>query len=246
MLGFTYAKIIRPFSSNYQLSIIKRRLDMTNEKPSWIEIAKNPVTVLSIFLALVGGKFVLGIPFGSLTEVSKDGMKFSQNAKGEIASLSSQLNAATQSIEEIKKQLSSTPLSSEAKSKIFVASQIVSDQTAQIATVSNNAESGKTELVGFIWIGDYKKVWQRMQLISPVTNSLLKEAPKQIAPSSVFTLAGNMVLRDGLPKNDDEYFRGRKSIGVIPSGTRIKILAAPVAIDREFAVQYWVKVEVQP
>jgi hypothetical protein len=38
---------------------------MANEKPTWIEIAKNPVTVLSIFLALVGAKFILGIPFGT-------------------------------------------------------------------------------------------------------------------------------------------------------------------------------------
>jgi hypothetical protein len=221
---------------------------MANEKPTWIEIAKNPVTVLSIFLALVGAKFILGIPFGSVSEITKDGMKFTRDAKGEIAALSSQLNAATQSIEEIKKQISSTskPLSFEAKSEIFKASQTVSDQTAQIATVGTNNESGKAELIGFIWIGDYNKVWQRIQLVSPVTNAPLKEAPTRIAPSAVFTVSGNMVLRDGLPKNDDEYFRGRKSIGVIPTGTRIKILSIPVGIDREFAVQYWAKVEIQP
>ncbi|WP_428380930.1 hypothetical protein [Nevskia ramosa] len=222
--------------------------NMAAEKAAWIEISKYPVAVMSIFLALVGAKFILGIPFGSVSEITKDGIKFTQDAKGELASLGAQLNAATKSIEEIKAQLSTKPLSSESKSAIFEASQTVSDQTAQIATVSSSGDSRDTKTSGYIWIGDYNKVsatWQRVKLVSATTNAALVSAPSSVSPGTVFTVSGNMVLRDGLPRNDSTYFQGQKSLGVLPVGTRIKILSAPVGIDREFAVQYWAQVVAQ-
>ena len=40
---------------------------MAGEKSSLVELAKYPVAVLSIFLALVGAKYVLDIPFGSVS-----------------------------------------------------------------------------------------------------------------------------------------------------------------------------------
>lgn len=219
---------------------------MAEDKSPFIEIAKYPVVVLSIFLALVGAKYFLDIPFGSVSEITRDGVKFTQEAKGEIASLSAQLNGAIKSIEEIKRQLPSKSLSPEAKSEIFEASQTVPDQTAQLTTVKS-ADAGP-ELTGYIWIGDYSKAtstWQRVKLVSPTTNSPLASAPPTIAPGAVFAVSGNMVLRDGLPPDDGAYFQARKSLGVLPTGTRVKVLSAPVAIDREFAVQYWLQVVAQ-
>lgn len=219
---------------------------MAEDKSPFIEIAKYPVVVLSIFLALVGAKYFLDIPFGSVSEITRDGVKFTQDAKGEIASLSAQLNGAIKSIEEIKRQLPSKSLSPEAKSEIFEASQTVPDQTAQLTTVKS-ADAGP-ELTGYIWIGDYSKAtstWQRVKLVSPTTNSPLASAPPTIAPGAVFAVSGNMVLRDGLPPDDGAYFQARKSLGVLPTGTRVKVLSAPVAIDREFAVQYWLQVVAQ-
>ena len=219
---------------------------MAEEKSTLVELAKYPVAVLSIFLALVGAKYVLDIPFGSVSEITKDGVKFTQDAKGEIASLSAQLNGAMKSIEEIKRQLPSKSLSTEAKSEIFEASQTVPDQTAQLTTVKST-DAG-AELTGYIWIGDYSKAtstWQRVKLVSPTTNAPLASAPPTIAPGAVFAVSGNMVLRDGLPQNDGAYFQGRKSLGVLPTGTRVKVLSAPVAIDREFAAQYWLQVVAQ-
>jgi len=217
------------------------------ESPSaWVEVLKYPAAVLSIFLALLGAKYLLGIPFGAVTEITKDGIKFTQEARGELASLSAQLNAAQRSIDELKKQVATTPLSHEAKAEIFEASQTVSDQTAQVATV--RAAAGDGEQVGYIWIGDYSRgtaTWQRVKLVSPTTNSAVTMAPAAITPGAVYAVSGNMVLRDGLPRNDGDYFQGRRSLGVLPVGTRVKVLAAPVAIDREFAVQYWLQVAVQ-
>lgn len=222
---------------------------MAYDKITSIELAKYPITVFSVFLALVGAKFILGIPFGSVSEITKDGVKFTQDAKGEIAALSAQLNAATKSIEEIKKQLPPGSVTPEAKSAIFEASQTVSDQTAQVANVKMNPDMGKGDLSGYIWIGDYSKTsssWQRVKLVSPTTNASLMSAPSTIAPGTVFSVSGNMVLRDGLPQNDTTYFQGRRSLGILPIGTRVKILSTPVGIDREFAVQYWVQVAIQP
>ncbi|MBB5019311.1 hypothetical protein HNQ59_002609 [Chitinivorax tropicus] len=222
---------------------------MTDQKSSWVELAKYPIAVLSVFLALVGGKFILGIPFGSVSEISTDGVKFTQDAKGEIAALSAQLNAATKSIEEIKKQLPAHTMSAESKSEIFEASQTVSDQTAQIATIKPDGGGGKSEQTGYIWIGDYNKAaasWQRMKLVSPTTNAPLANPPTTIAPGTVFSVSGNMVLRDGLPANDIQYYQARRSLGVLPVGTRIKVLSTPVGVDREFAIQYWVQVAIQP
>ena len=67
---------------------------MADQSTTMTELAKYPLAVLSIFLALVGAKYILGVPFGAVTEITKDGVKFSQEAKGEIASLSAQINAA--------------------------------------------------------------------------------------------------------------------------------------------------------
>lgn len=222
---------------------------MADEKSTLIDLAKYPIAVLSIFLALVGAKYILGIPFDSVSEITKDGIKFTQDAKGEIAALSSRLNAATKSIEEIKKQIPAQSLSPEARSAVFEASQTVPDQTAQIATVGGNTEGGKAGISGYIWIGDYNKAsssWQRVKLVSPTTNAPLSNAPSSVTRGTLFTVSGNMVLRDGLPRNDAEYFQGRKSLGVLPTGTRIMISSDPVGIDREFAVQYWARVTVQP
>ncbi|MEJ8847276.1 hypothetical protein [Variovorax rhizosphaerae] len=188
---------------------------MAEQVNPYVELAKYPLAVASIFLALVGAKFVLGIPFGAISKLTKDGVEFAQEAKGEIASLSAQVNAATKAIDEIKKQVPSKPLSSEAKSDIFEASQTVSNQTAQVATVGSDSLSGRSPAAGFIWIGDYTKslsAWQRVKLVSPTTNAPLTTPPSSVAPGTVFTLSSNMVLRDGLPANDTEYFQGRRSL----------------------------------
>lgn len=214
----------------------------------YVELAKYPVAVAAVFLALVGAKFILEVPFGAVTKIGKDGVEFAQEAKGELASLGSQLNAATKAIEEIKKELSAKALSAEARGAIFEASQTVSNQTAQLATLRREVAAGTDEQTGYIWIGDISKSsssWQRIKLLSPATNAPLATPPSSISPGATFTVSGNMVLRDGLPANDADYFQARKSLGVLPIGTKVRVLAKPVGIDREFAVQYWANVAIQ-
>jgi hypothetical protein len=47
----------------------------------------------------------------------------------------------------------------------------------------------------------------------------------------------------GLPSNDADYFRARMSLGVIPRGTSVRLVNAPVAIDRPYAAPYWAQIE---
>lgn len=47
----------------------------------------------------------------------------------------------------------------------------------------------------------------------------------------------------GLPSNDADCSRVRKSLGVIPRGTSVRLVNAPVAIDRPYAVPYWAQIE---
>ena len=172
-------------------------------------------------------------------------MKFSQDAKGEIASLAAQVNATSKGLEELKSQISTKPLSVQAKADIFEASQTVSNQTADLANVKSDKGGSGPEVRGFIWIGDYAAgAWTRTKLVSPTTNAALSDPPTSIAAGTTFAVSANMVLRDSLPRNDAEYFQGRKSLGIVATGTKVRVLAAPVAIDREFAVQYWVQVAV--
>lgn len=213
-----------------------------------VELFKYPVAVLAIFLALVGAKYVLGIPFGSISELTKDGVKFTQDAKGEIASLSAQVNAISKALEELKKQVPEKPLTSSARSAIFEASQTVSTQTAQLTSLDPPRDASAQVQKGYIWIGDYDrsaKAWGRVKLLSAASNSPLTLSPEAVTPGSIYAVSANMVLRDGLPPNNAEYFQARKSLGVIPIGTKVVAISQPVAVDREFAVQYWLEVAIQ-
>jgi hypothetical protein len=219
---------------------------MSNEHKSTIaELLKYPLAALSIFLALVGAKHVLEIPFDSLSKITKDGIEFRQEAKGELASLAAQLHATTTAIEEIKRQLPTQSISPSAKSNISEASETVPEQTARIASVETISKDTEKPLKGFIWIGDYNKdtkKWLRTKLISPTDNSPVSLSPEEITPGTSYSVSANMVLRDGLPPNTNEYFQARRSLGVVPLGKKITMQATPTAVDRGFATQYWAEI----
>ena len=216
---------------------------MADEQSKMVELLKYPALVFSILVALIIAKYALGITFGPVTEVSKDGVKFGQAEKGELAAIASRLNGAIAEIEELRRHLPAARSSSpQAQSTVFEAAQTVSDQTAQIASISSNPSNTSVQQ-GYIWIGNYKDRWTPAKLGIPGTGQAVTVAPSQLAPGTEYQVLGNMVVRDGLPNNDATYFEGRKSLGTIPRGTKIRLVEQPMAIDRQFATQYWVKVE---
>ncbi|RZI86782.1 MAG: hypothetical protein EOP38_00350 [Rubrivivax sp.] len=219
---------------------------MADEKSNVVELLKYPIIIFSILLALVASRYLLGITFGQVAEVTANGVKFSQDAKGEIAALAAQVNSATAAIEELRKQSGQhEALSPKAQSDIFEASQTVSNQTAQVAKLPSDQGVDSQKSRGYIWIGDYKGAWTRVKLAPVNANEPITYGPGQILPGSDFKVLGNMVVREGLPPNNVDYYQSRKSLGIIPAGSKVRILSAPTGIDREFAVQYWAEVAVQ-
>lgn len=216
-----------------------------NPQAAWVELFKYPVTILSLLLALVVAKSLLGIQFGQVTELGPGGIKFAQEARAEIADIASKLNGALAEIEALKKAAPAAQTASpQTQKEVFAATQTVSDQTAQLANVAREiAPNGPVTRKGYIWIGDYKNSWGRVMLGTGENDTPVKARPEDLPLSATYTALGNLVVRDGLPSNDAEYFRARSSLGVVPKGTSLKLVGTPVAIDREYAVQYWAQIE---
>lgn len=218
---------------------------MSNGESKTVALLKYPVTIFSILIALLFAKWWLGITFGQIQELGPGGVKFSSEAKGELTDIASKLNGALAEIEELKKAVPAHEVrSSEAQATVFEAAQTVSDQTAQLAALPKASAAGTGASGGFIWIGDYQNGWRRVKLAEPDKGQPITAPPDQLLAGTEYKVLGNMVVRGGLPGNDAQYFQGQKSLGTLPRGTKIRLADKPVAINREFAVQYWVKVEV--
>lgn len=221
---------------------------MSDDRKSglWVELLKYPVTIFSFVLALVVAKSLLGIQFGQVTELGPGGVKFAQQASAEIADLAGKLNGALAEIEALKKVLPDTRANTDqGRKEVFAASQTVSDQTAALANVTRDPVPNAAPVRrGYIWIGDFSNGnWSKTMLGSGARDDPVKDPPASLALSATYTTLGNMVVRDGLPSNDADYFRARPSLGVIPRGTPVRLVNTPVAIDRQYAVQYWAQIE---
>jgi hypothetical protein len=220
---------------------------MSNEKSAYVELLKYPIVILSILLALIVAKHALGITFGPVKEITKNGVSFDTEVKGGMADLSSRLNEATKEIDELRKLVPVPANQADAiKASVSVAAQTVSEQTAQLSKLSvSSADSTTTR--GFMFIGNYDgSTWSEEKLASPDTGQPIATPPDQIQPGSIFKVTDNMVVREGLPANTPKYYRDQKSLGTIISGTKIKIMGTPTGINRGFAMQYWAQVELIP
>ncbi|MBU0514683.1 MAG: hypothetical protein KJ621_07915 [Proteobacteria bacterium] len=225
---------------------------MAEEQPVWAGLLKYPVTIFTVLVALIIAKYALGITFGPVKRVGPSGIEFVQDAKAAIVDLDGKLRGLAAKIEAMKRQLvwkalgprpAQMSISRQAQISIFKATQTVSDQTARLAKFSAARSRDASKPTGFIWIGDYKNGWSKVMLGAVETGQPITVPPKQLLPGTEYRVRGNMIVRDGLPSNDAVYFRGRKSLGVIARGTKIRLVKTPMPINRRFAVQYWAEVE---
>jgi hypothetical protein len=211
-----------------------------------IEVLKYPVLVFSLLLALIAARYLLGLEFGVVTEVGTGGVKFAEKSQATyeaLTSLESKVNQALVELEQLKKTTSQPPSTPEAQARVAEAAQTVSDQTAKVAQIQLPDRGRTDKLRGYIWIGDFDGNWSRVKLASPNTGQAIAAAPAQLQRGTEYTVLGNMVIRDGMPTNDDSYFRGRGSLGVLPAGTRVRLVSPPTGIKRSFATQFWAEVE---
>lgn len=205
-----------------------------------VQLWKYPITVLTILFALIMAKW-----FGlNIKGISPQGIEFAQQETGvKLADIESKLNETLAELAGLRKhiQLNKGEVD-QIELKAFEAAQTVSDQTAKLGKFSPlSAETG-SQRRGFIWIGDYKDKWDRPMLAALDTGQPITLTPEKILRGTEYRVLSNIVVRDGLPQNDSEYFRARKSLGVIPEGTKIRIVSTPKSIDRGFAVQYWAEI----
>lgn len=214
---------------------------MADESSKAVALLKYPIMVFSILLAMIIAEWALEISFKDIKSVGPEGLTFKEAASAQIAGLEGKLNGAIQQIEELRKQTApQLAASPQAQRAIFEASQTVSDPTADLAKITTD---GGSKQKGYIWIGNYRGGWGSATLGDPTTGRAITDPPDRLPVGSEYTVLGNMVVRDGLPSNDAEYYRSRKSLGVLPRGTKVRLVSAPKGIDREFAVQYWAEVE---
>lgn len=210
---------------------------------NYLELLRYPILVLTILLGMWIARPLLGVDYTRLTKVGPSGLEFSE-AKTAFVDLDSALRGMQKEIELLKASAPAAgeQASPEKKAEIIEAAQTVSNETAELADIGNipsNKSEGK-----YIWMGNFNGNWERVQLNDPANNSPVSKPPDQLKPGDVFRVRGNMVVRAGLPQNNQEYYRGRESLGIVPRGKSVRLLSQPEPIERGATTQYWVRVEV--
>jgi hypothetical protein len=219
---------------------------MATELSKHSELLKYPITVFSILAALIIAKFTLGIDFRSVSEVTLGGVKFAQESSSKIADLEGRLGAFEAQLTALNKTepdadaAEQTPLSA----KILEATETVSDQTAQLASLSDVKKSSGVSQKGFIWVGNFKKKWDRIKLAMPDTGQAVALPPGQLLPGTEYKALDNIVVREGVPENNKNSTKGKKIVGTVTRGATIRVVDTPKPVHRGLATQYWAEVEV--
>lgn len=219
---------------------------MPDKKPVMVELFKQPMLVLSILCALAVLKSCMGLEFpGPVKKVGLEGIEFlaeeNRATFESLASLEAKINESVVRIEALE-SASDRP-DGEVESRAFEAAQTVSDTTAEVARIRESRALDGAKTRGYIWIGNYRDAWNPAKLGHSDTGQPISIPPALLEPGAEYRVLGNMVLREGLPANNEQYFRGQASLGVVPRGSRISIQRQPVGVNRESATQYWVEVE---
>jgi hypothetical protein len=204
------------------------------------------VLVLSIVIGLVVVKHSFDLEFGVVTEVSTEGLKFSERSNTAtveaMADLETRLNDALVRLETLEANVTEGKVDNALKASWI--SQAVSDKTAKLAELSSEIDGTEDKAVrGWVWVGNFDKEWSPATLALLTTGQPVAMAPDSMQSGTEYKVLGNMVLRDGLPPNDEQYFRARENLGVVPRGAMVTLLSSPRGLDRGFAVQYWAPVE---
>lgn len=233
-------------------------------KEKLLDLLKYPVLVLSILLAFILAEHFLGIDFSRLAKVGSTGLEFYEEVQEQNLSVSSEMeneiDALATKLEVITERLNTLSAATDndnpsdtinfekALVENFLKTQSVSDQIAKFGTRKVNGKRISKALEGYIFIGNFEKAtnaWSNTVLLS------LEQKKINISPDDlrineeIYKVGDNMVLREQLPLNNRAYDKASKSLGVIPKHAIIKIIDKPVGIDREFAVQWWAKVQVE-
>ena len=213
----------------------------------YVELIKYPVLVFSLLAAVVVARFALGIEFGNVTEISTQGLKFAeanQALSKTVTDLETRLNAMQEQIKALEGGANGNTVFSEiVQQDVFSAEQMVSDVTANASRlVAQAAPEQEDALQGYIWIGDWGDgAWKKIQLAGLDSRQPVTLPPNQMVAGTQYISLGNLVVRAARPRNDEIYYKGVETNGVIPRGARIEIVTQP-NIVREESQQFWAEV----
>lgn len=223
---------------------------MAGNNNPYIELLKYPIAVFAVLIALIIARFALNITFGPVTKVSTGGVEFTQASTAKLGDLEGKVNGLAMELEAMKNASSASTVKStrhadrSLEARIFEATQTVSDQTAQLATLGARIFPSKARQTGFIWIGDYIDKWDPAKLGSTGTDEPVTSAPDELQTGIEYEVLDNMVIREHSPKGNQGYLVSPISSGILPRGSLVRLLQKPVRSDTVSAVQYWAKVEV--
>ena len=218
------------------------------ESGPYLELLRYPVIVASVLAGVIFAKWFLALDLSRITEVGPSGIKLQETreeASVAISELEARLDETVARLSGVEEQIETSGV---VRKKMV---SEVSESSDAVARLSRAITDGDGTLLegkkGYIWIGNYRadtEGWERQNLLQVDSRLPIERPPPRLAKGSQYRLAINTILRDRIPPNNDEYFRARKNLGVVPRGTLLTLVGEPVGIEREFAEQFWAEIEV--
>lgn len=210
-----------------------------------LELLKYPILIISIFVALWAAKHILGLRIDRITDLGPSGIKIQIDTNTAIIALESKLDGLSSKVNSLENYVKVPDKEKkEIQTLAFEQSQTVSDKTATLSVSTEQLTKLTQNLKGYMWIGNYDNNWDVVKLAYPDTGQPITIPPSEIIGNTEYKVLGNMVVRNGLPDNNEQYFEGKQSLGVIPKGSRIRVIQKPTEIKRPRANQYWAEIEI--
>jgi len=229
-----------------------------------LEYLKYPIMFISVVIAMFLAELLLEIDFGRMSKIGSGGIEFYDEEKAQILDVNTELESKISDLrielDVVSIQLNElsrtdsdltdfNPLNFEkAIVENFYKTQTVSDQTAVLGIEQNTKEPLLINQEGYIFIGNYNRIskkWSNLALKDLNHNAINEDPNELIINEPIYIVHGNMILRKQMPKNDKEYYKGSKRLGIVPDHSIISLVEKPKGIDREFAVQWWVKIRIE-
>lgn len=214
-----------------------------------LKLLKYPIMMISVIIGLFLVQSLLKINLSNISKIALHGFEIEmiQGARKEsldaLVEMALDIKELTVRIDSLERK-TKTPKPELLSVELNEVSDVVSQLSMSQSKFTRTVLSGRK---GYIFVGIYNSTdgkWTRAILLRQNSGESVTSAPNQLPVGGRFLVGTNIVLRDGLPPDDEQYFRSRKKIGVIPRGTHVALLDQPVGINRNHGVEYWAHVEV--
>ena len=107
------------------------------------------------------------------------------------------------------------------------------------------ADVPKPPVVGYIWLGNLRKDGRVEPATVRLANGVAVPTYDQLTANTALVSVNNLYVRGGMPRNDNDYFRGQSIVGLVETGTVVKLLDDRESVSRNSSlVQLWGHIEV--